>query len=258
MKVAYLSVQTRQKDEFFSGKPEISYAGICVEDYEPLSKKEPKIHVYSRDDIHKFIDKIRQANLVVCYGTYCFDVLDKYYNSDYPMFYEFSIFDIQDMIFGAIETRVYLETVAQSVNMHRDVSNGLAYIAMWQQGKTDNLKQGVRKDISILRKAFDKCITSEVWELTDPRNDKQVSVDVSDWVKVAVAKDRESFYERAEDALKRITNNKSGGGRGVPSEEFNTSTIRYIVKNQGVSEYVDSEGTNRLHIPDPDSQSQFD
>jgi len=248
-----MSVQTRQKDEFFSGKPEISYAGICVEDYEPLSKQEPKIHVYSRDDIHLFIDKIRESNLVVCYGTYCFDVLDKYYDADYPMFYEFSIFDLQDMIFGAIETRVYLETIAQSVGMHRDVTNGLAYITMWELGKTDNLKQAIRKDVSILRKAFDKAITSEVWELTDPRNDEVVSIDVSEWVKVAVAKDRESFHERVDDALKRINKNSSDGGRGVPSAEFNTSTIRYIVKNKGVSEYVDSEGNKRLHIPDTES-----
>ena len=257
MKVAYLSVQTRQKDIFFSGKPEVSYAGICVEEYEPLSKKKPNIYVHSQDDIQGFIDRMRYSNLVVCYGTYCFDVLDKYYDSSHPMYYDFSIFDLQGMISDTIETRVYLETVAKSVNMHRDVNNSLACVTMWQQGKTDRLKQSIRKDVSILRKAFDKIMVSKVWELTDPRNDKVYNLDVENWVKVIVDLSRESFHERADEALNRIKDNASKGGRGVPIEDFNISTVRFIVENKGVSEYVDSEGKIRLHIPDPDSQSHF-
>ena len=257
MKVAYLSVQTRNKDVNFSGEPEISYAGLSLEEYKAFEPETGNVDLFDRDSVPDLIENLRHANLVVCFNTYCFDVLNKYYDSQFPMYYDFAIFDIFDMVLGDLGERVYLETIAQSVNLTRKVTSGLAYIGLWEKGKIEELKHGIYTDVLILKKVFDRLMTSETWKLTDPRTDNEVFLDVSNWVKVAFDLAKDSFYERVEIALKRIRVNSEGQGRGVLAEEFNNSTINHIVETSDVQSYKDSEGKTRLYVPNVKAQLPF-
>lgn len=252
MKVAYLSVQIREKDIEFSGKPDISYAGLCLENYTPHVLDEGKIVLYDLNSVSGLIDRLRHANLVVCFSTHCFDVLNKYYDSTNPMYYDFPIFDIHDMVFGDLEHRVYLETVAQSVELSRKVTSGLAYISLWESGRLDNIKHGILTDVEILRKAFDKIMTSTTWELIDPRSDKKVTLDISKWSETAVALSKDSFFERVINAIELIK--KKSNGSHI--SDLHVDTADYLIKNSLVSTYKDSDGVLRFYMPDKEA-SEF-
>lgn len=206
MKVAYLSIQTREKDIGWTGEPEMSYAGLCLEDFEPFCFESQKVVIYDRDHVSELIGSVKHANLVVCFSTYCFDVLDKYYDSDYPMYYDFAIFDILDMVLGELEHKVYLETVANSLNMQRKVSTGAAAVFLWNSGKTEELKQVIDQDIQILKRAFEKIATSKKWELIDPRTGDKLVLDISRWGKVAFDLAKDSFYDKVNIAVRKEPN----------------------------------------------------
>jgi len=252
MKVAYLSVQTREKDINFSGEPDVSYVGLCLENYTHYSLDNGNTVIYNLNSMSGLIDRLRHANIVVCFSTYCFDVLDKYYDSNNPMYYDFSIFDIQDMVLGELEHRIYLETVAQSVGLSRKVTNGLAYVSLWDSNRLDELKNGILTDVEILRRSFAKIMTSQKWELIDPRTDEKIILDISQWGQTAIALSKDSFFERVDSAIELIKKNTEASH----ISDIHVDTAEYLIKNSLVSTYKDSDDVLRLYISD-EEESQF-
>ena len=260
MKIAYLSVQSREIDRHFSGKPHVSYAACCLEVFEPNSISKSGTHLFKMDEIQDIFEILRRSNLIVCYSTYCFDILDKYYESDYPAYYDFSIFDIQDMISDEISeetsepTRVYLGTVAKSLGMERSVGSGLAHVDMWKRNQHDKLMDAIAMDVNIIKTAFNKVMTDHKWEFIDPRTEDSVVLDISRWREVVKALSKDSIVEKVGKAMDLIKKQSMQHARGVMCKDLDDSTVSYILSNNKALSYKGKNGDDILYLP-PDGAS---
>ena len=255
IKIAYLSVQSREIDRHFSGDPHVSYGACCLEDFEPNNVTKSRTHVFQMDTIEGIFDILRRSNLIVCYSTYCFDILDKYYESDYPAYYDFSIFDIQDMISNEIYdissevTRVYLGTVAKSLGMARKVGSGLAHVDMWKRNQHDKLRESIAMDVNIIKTAFNKVMTDHKWELIDPSTDDSVVLDISRWKEVVKALSKDSIVEKVGKAMDLIKKQSLQHARGARRKDLDESTVRYILSNGKALSYRSKNGDDVLYLP---------
>lgn len=234
MQVAYLSVQTQTKDKDFTGKSPMSLGCVLLEEFIPFGGGEDKDPiVYRKEEVKRLIDTLRNSNLVITFGTYCFDVLEKYYPSDSPMHFDFSILDLQEYISGQLETRVYLDTLGRAWNLPRLVKNGLSYIALYEQGKLTEMIKSLSRDIEIMKVSFDRFMTSEYVDLVDPRFDEMVHVSAKRFPGLAYELQSKSFIEKCDEYLEHITKSHKEG-TNVALDSIPQSEAKYLLSNNRV------------------------
>lgn len=234
MQIAYLSVQVQQKDKSFTGDIPVSMAACLVDRYIPFNDREQReATIYSLEDVGCLIQDLRKSNLVVTYGTYCFDALEKYYESDSPMHFDFSILDLQEYITGQLDERVYLDTLGRAYKLPRLVTNGLSYINLWNQGKLEDMERALIRDVRIIEVAFDRFMTSSTVKLIDPRDDTPKIIDIKGFSKLSYGLQSKSFMEVIDEYVDSI-NIASNKGNVIENDEVSDSHSRYLITDERV------------------------
>ena len=110
-------------------------------------------HFYQEHNIGDLIAQIRKAALVIGFNIKRFDykVLNRYTDLDFE---QIPTFAMLDEIYQQLGHRVSLDNLARATLSMGKIGDGLGAIALWRQGKMEELSEYCQQDVEIMRKVF--------------------------------------------------------------------------------------------------------
>ena len=110
-------------------------------------------HFYQEQTIGDLIAQIRKAALVIGFNIKRFDykVLSRYTDLDFE---QIPTFDMLDEIYQQLGHRVSLDNLARATLNMEKTGDELGAIALWRQGRMEELREYCKQDVEITRKVF--------------------------------------------------------------------------------------------------------
>ena len=111
--------------------------------------------IYSEREVHRLIEHLKSADIIVGYGIHLFDytVLSNY--TDYDFTAGRLSIDILEEIQSEYGKRVKLSTVASAtLNIKQQESDGLQAVQWFKDGENDKIMEYCMEDVSMLKDIF--------------------------------------------------------------------------------------------------------
>ena len=116
--------------------------------------KDDSYKVYNEDDIDRFIDELKEAELVVGFNLKGFDylVLENYAGESLA---DIPTLDILEEVYESIGRRIKLDSLVEASLSDKKTANGLIAVQLWKQGRLDELIDYCRNDVRLTKELYE-------------------------------------------------------------------------------------------------------
>jgi len=174
-----IDFETKKSFRETSKHQELGISVACAYDY-----KKGEYILYEEHELPKLFRLLEQASIVMGYNIDGFDlpVLQAYYPGDVA---QFKTFDLLSDIKSKLGRRIPLDNCAQATLDKGKTGHGLKAIALYREGKMDELKQYCQDDVEITKDLFEFGV----------KNGRIYYTDITDKREIRVSWDRYMTYK---------------------------------------------------------------